>query len=133
MGCFSSLALEYENDYEDYSYPSPECQLKWRIEDLYSRLEEISEGNIPRHLIDEGLRLTDDEIRYAIPEYFVRASDVERAIELAISDMKSKYDIDVDVPCEDEHLPEQPLIGQLYFDFAKLGVCSTCENPQRAA
>lgn len=120
MGYFSSLALGYENDYEDYSYPSPDCQLKWRLEDLYSRLEEIKEGNIPRHLIDEGLRLTDDDIRYAIPEYFVRASDVERAIELAISDMKSKYDIDVDNPCEDELMPEQPLVGQLSLEDVKL-------------
>jgi len=84
MGYFSSLALDYEEEYEDYSYPSPDRQLKWRLEDLYSRLEEIDGGNIPRHLIDEGLRLTDDEIRYAIPEYFVRASDVERAIELTL-------------------------------------------------
>ena len=91
MGYFSNLAIDKEEEYIDYSYPSPDTQLKWRLEDLYSRLEEINEGNIPRHLIDEGLRLTDDEIRYAIPEYSVRASDVERAIELAISDLKSKY------------------------------------------
>ena len=116
MGYFSNLAIDKEEEYIDYSYPSPDTQLKWRLEDLYSRLEEINEGNIPRHLIDEGLRLTDDEIRYAIPEYFVRASDVERAIELAISDLKSKYDIIIEEPNEEETTPELPLIGQLYLE-----------------
>lgn len=116
MGYFSSLALAYEEEYEDYSYPSPDRQLKWRLEDLYNRLEEIEEGNIPRHCIDEGLRLTDDEIRYALPEYFARASDVERAIELAISDLKSKYDIIIEGPNEEEPTPEPPLIGQLYLE-----------------
>jgi len=116
MGYFSNLAIDKEEEYIDYSYPSPDTQLKWRLEDLYSRLEEINEGNIPRHLIDEGLRLTDDEIRYAIPEYFVRASDVERAIELAISDLKSKYDIIIEGPNEEETTPELPLIGQLYLE-----------------
>ena len=130
MGYYSNLALEYE-EYEDYSYPSPDCQLKWRLEDLYSRLEEIREGNIPRHLVDEGLRLTDDEIRYAIPEYFVRASDVERAIELAISDLKYKYDINVEEPNEDDPVPEPPLVGQLYFEG--LEFYPICNKPQRAA
>lgn len=131
MGYFSSLAIDKEEEYIDYSYPSPDTQLKWRLEDLYSRLEEINEGNIPRHLIDEGLRLTDDEIRYAIPEYFVRASDVERAIELAISDLKFKYDIDMDKLDEDEPIPDPPLIGQLYFDG--LDYLPIYEKPQRAA
>ena len=131
MGYFSSLALDYEEEYEDYSYPSPDRQLKWRLEDLYSRLEEIDGGNIPRHLIDEGLRLTDDEIRYAIPEYFVRASDVERAIELTISDLKSKYDIHVEEPDEDEPSPEPPLIGQVYLE--SLDTSSTFERTPKAA
>jgi len=131
MGYYSSLAIDKDEEYIDYSYPSPDRQLQWRLEDLYSRLEVIKEGNIPPHLIDEGLRLTDDEIRYAIPEYFVRASDVERAIELAISDLKFKYDIDMDMLDEDEPVPEPPLIGQLYFDG--LDCVPSYKTPQRAA
>ena len=131
MGYFSSLASAYEEEYDDYSYPSPESQLKWRLEDLYSRLEEIKEGNIPRHLIDEGLRLTDDEIRYAIPEYFVRASDVDRAIDLTISDLKFKYNIDIDSHFENAPILESPLHGQLYFD--ELELVEMSDIPLRAA
>ena len=34
MSYFSNLALEYEDIYENYSYPSPEEQLLWRLDDL---------------------------------------------------------------------------------------------------
>ena len=44
MGYYSNLAIE-GTYYEDHSYPSLELQLKWRIEDLRSRLEDISTGN----------------------------------------------------------------------------------------
>lgn len=37
MGYYSNLAIE-GTYYEDHSYPSLELQLKWRIEDLRSRL-----------------------------------------------------------------------------------------------
>ena len=40
MGYYSNLAIE-GTYHEDHSYPSPELQLKWRIEDLRSRLEDI--------------------------------------------------------------------------------------------
>ena len=39
MGYYSNLAIE-GTYHEDHSYPSPELQLKWRIEDLRSRLED---------------------------------------------------------------------------------------------
>ena len=44
MSYYSELAI---NDayHENHSYPSPELQLKWRIEDLRSRLEDICAGN----------------------------------------------------------------------------------------
>ena len=41
MGYYSDLAIE-DSYREDYSYPSPETQLRWRIEDLQSRLEDIA-------------------------------------------------------------------------------------------
>ena len=39
--------------------------------------------------------MTDNDIRYAIPEYFENIADVERAIELALEDLKNKYDIEI--------------------------------------
>ena len=45
MGYFSNLAIDCLGDYEDNSYPSPERQLLWRLDDLKDRLEElIAEG-----------------------------------------------------------------------------------------
>lgn len=45
MGYYSELAID-DTYREDHSYPSPELQLKWRIEDLRNRLEDISRGNM---------------------------------------------------------------------------------------
>ena len=111
MGYFSSLALDRE-EREDDSVLSAECQLKQRLEDLRCRLEEIRAGDIPRRRVDEGVRLNDDEIRYATAEYFVRAVDVERAIELALRDLKRKYGIDAEELGGDEPAPEPPPVGR---------------------
>lgn len=92
MGYFSDLAQKYiEFDY-DRSYPSPEEQLLWRLDDLNYKLEELTEKDAPYRGWE---RLTDNDIRYAIPEYFETIADVERAIELALEDLKNKYDIEI--------------------------------------
>ena len=92
MGYFLDLAKNYiEYDF-DRSYPSPEEQLFWRLDDLKYKLEELTEKDAPYRGWE---RLTDNDIRYAIPEYFETISDVERAIELAIEDLKNKYDIEI--------------------------------------
>lgn len=92
MGYFSDLAQKYiEFDY-DRSYPSPEEQLLWRLDDLNYKLEELTEKDAPYRVWE---RLTDNDIRYAIPEYFETIADVERAIELALEDLKNKYDIEI--------------------------------------
>ncbi len=133
MGYFSNCALDYEDAYEDYSYPSPEMQLKWRLEDLQSRWEELKEYSAPHPKYDAGVRLTDDEVRYAIPEYFMSVRDVERAIELAISDLRSKYDIDVteETVDQEQSIYDIPLVGQLCFDG--LEIVKTSNIPLRAA
>lgn len=133
MGYFSNLAIEYAETYEDNSYPSPDRQLIWRLEDLQSRLEELKENGEPRRYKDDGLRLTDDDVRYAIPEYFVRIVDVERAIDLVISDLELKYGIDIVAePCDDiENISEVPTVEQLCFDGFE--IAEPCEEPLKAA
>ena len=85
----SNNFLEY-----DRSYPSPEEQLIWRIEDLRNVIEELEQTNLPH---DGGYHFSDDDIRYAIPEEFLRNSSlrsvpmVERAIQLTIDDLANKY------------------------------------------
>ena len=67
MGYFSDLAQKYIDFDYDRSYPSPEEQLLWRLDDLNNKLEELTEKDAPYRGWE---RLTDNDIRYAIPEYF---------------------------------------------------------------
>jgi len=66
------------------------------LDDLNYKLEELTEKDAPYRGWE---RLTDNDIRYAIPEYFENIADVERAIELALEDLKNKYEIDVLEEC----------------------------------
>lgn len=83
MGYYSELAID-DTYREDHSYPSPELQLKWRIEDLRSRLEDISNG---KHGISAycytGCRCSKDDLSYTPPEYFCRETDIMDAIAIA--------------------------------------------------
>lgn len=83
MGYCSKLAIE-DTYREDYSYPSPEMQLRWRIEDLHSRLEDITGGNygVTAHYY-MGCRYSRDGLAYAPPEYFSRTSDIMATISIA--------------------------------------------------
>lgn len=83
MGYFSELTIG--DDYrDDYSYPSPEWQLRWRIEDLLSRLEDISKGD---HGIiasyHGGCQYSKEDIAYAPPECFFREDTIIAAIAMA--------------------------------------------------
>ncbi len=93
MGCFSNFAVDLLMDEkEDHSYPSPERQLLWRLDDLKDRLEDlINKGASYR----SGYIYTEDDIRYALPEHLDDICKVERAIELAKEDLLYKYGIDV--------------------------------------
>lgn len=83
MGYYSNLAIE-GTYHEDHSYSSPELQLKWRIEDLRSRLEDISTGNYgsTAHCF-MGCRFPRDDLAYTPPEYFSRESDIMDALAIA--------------------------------------------------
>lgn len=83
MGYYSELAID-DSYHEDCSYPSPELQLKWRIEDLWSRLEEISTGNygITAHSF-MGCRFSRDDLAYIPPEYISNERDIIAAIAIA--------------------------------------------------
>lgn len=84
MGYYSNLLLErLESDY-DRSYPTPEKQLLWRLDDLYDRLDVLIETGAS---YSGGIQLSDNDIRYAIPSYFENISDIERAIELAMAEL----------------------------------------------
>ena len=94
MGYFSMLQLEL--DEEDNSYPSPEQQLFWRLEDLKNRLQVLNKKGASYR---SGYYLLDDDVKYALPEDLHCVYYVERAIELAKRDLKNNYGIIID---EDE-------------------------------
>ena len=118
MGYFTNYALDREDRYEDYSYPSPERQLMWRLEDLQCRWEELKGYGAPHPKYDAGVRLTDDDVRYATPECFMSVKDVERAIELAISDLRVHYGIELKENSTEEKrfAYDLTIVGQLAFD-----------------
>lgn len=92
MCYYSKLAANYIDFDDDRSYPSPEEQLFWRLDDLNDRLEEMQKKG------DYGTdwsRSDEKTLRYASPCALERISDIEKAIALALEDLKQKYGIDL--------------------------------------
>lgn len=92
MSYYTNLACAYMNEDGDYSDPSPERELFWRMEDLESRLEELRSKNA----CYESHVTVPDDIRYALPEHLATISQVKRAIEFARNDLRDKYGIDLE-------------------------------------
>lgn len=100
------------NDDYDWSYPAPEMQLLWRLDDLQDRLEELVAKDAPYR---DGYIYAEDDIRYALPEHLFDIGKVERAIELAKDDLVNKYGLpDPDtLIIDDEEIIAEDCIGQM--------------------
>lgn len=118
MGYFSDLAQKYIDFDYDRSYPSPEEQLLMRLDDLNYKLEELTEKDASYRGWE---RLTDNDIRYSIPEYFENIADVERAIELTLEDLKNKYEIDVLEECYNKEMEVDAIAEKQISLFDILG------------
>lgn len=92
MGYYTNLAAAFLNEDNDYSYPSPERELFWRMDDLELRLEELRSKNA----CYEGHVTVPDDIRYALPEHLGTISEVKRALEFARNDLREKYGINLE-------------------------------------
>ena len=92
MGYYTNLAAAFLDENIDYSYPSPERELFWRMDDLESRLEELrgKNGYCESHIT------VPDDIRYALPERLGTVSEVKRALEFARNDLREKYGINLE-------------------------------------
>ena len=84
MGYYSNLAIDTGKARRDESYPSPEQQLRWRLEDLQDRLEELTLGRAT----GGGRCLTESDLRYTPPEWLYSVYAVQKAIALAEKDLK---------------------------------------------
>lgn len=114
MGYFSNLAAEYVPYDHDHSYTPPEKQLLWRLEDLENRLHELTTQRTGRR--DEGEYFSEENLRYVLPEHFLSASNVRKAIDLAISDLKERYGICVgDAPEQEEPVMDEITSMQISF------------------
>ena len=92
MGYYTNLAAAFLDEDSDYSYPSPERELFWRMDDLESRLEELRSKNA----CYESHITVPDDIRCALPEHLGTISEVKRAIEFARNDLRDKYGINLE-------------------------------------
>ena len=114
MGYFSNLAAQYVPYNHDHSYTPPEKQLLWRLEDLEDRLHQLTIQQTGKR--DEGVCFSESNLRYVLPEHFLSASDVRKAIELAVDDLADRYGIYVrGKPVEE--VPEMDEITGMQISF----------------
>ena len=92
MGYYTNLAAAFLNEDNDYSYPSQERELFWRMNDLELRLEEL---RIKNACYESHVTVPDD-IRYTLPEHLGTISEVKRAIEFTRNDLRDKYGINLE-------------------------------------
>ena len=124
MGYFSNLAATYVPYDHDHSYTPPEKQLLWRLDELEDRLHELTTQNVGER--DGGVCFCEDSLRYVLPKHFLSASDVRKAIDLAIRDLSDRYGIQV----REETAQEDPAVDEItgmqisFLDI--LSACSQC-------
>lgn len=99
MSYFSMYMPFIMNDDYDRSYPAPEVELLWRLDDLELRIEELIAEDA---LYDNGYIFADNDIRYMAPESIESIHTAERAMELAKDDLVSRYVLPL------LHKPESP-------------------------
>ena len=76
-----------------HSFPLPEWELLWRLEDLKDRLNELEENG---SCYQSGYWVLSEDVRYVLPEDPQSIWDVEHAIEFAVEDLEEQYGITVD-------------------------------------
>ena len=114
MGYFSNLAAHEVLYDHDHSYTPPEKRLLLRLEELEDCLDELTHQKTGRR--DEGEYFSEDNLRYVLPEHFLSASNVCKAIDLAISDLKERYGICVgDAPEQEEPVMDEITGMQISF------------------
>ena len=126
MGYFSNLVINSREYYYDVSWTTHEQQLLWRLEDLEERLYELTHQKIGKR--DDGEYFSEDDLRYVLPECFLSAANVHKAIELVIGDLRDRYGIYVG----DQPVQEEPEVDEItgmqisFLDIISLQDC--CEN-----
>jgi hypothetical protein len=130
MGYFSNLAAKRVTYDYDHSYTPPENQLLLRLEELDDRLDTLTHQKTGKR--DEGEYFSEGDLRYVLPEHFLSASNVRRAIDLAINDLRDRYGIYVgDQPIEEA--PEVDEITDMQISFLDIISLQACCESLKAA
>ena len=124
MGYFSNLAAEHKTYDHDHSYTSPEKRLFFRLEELEDRLCELTQQKTGKR--DEGEYFSEDNLRYVLPEHFLSASNVRKAIALAVSDLKELYGIYISGQLAQEQSEVDEITGMQVTFFDILALQSQC-------
>lgn len=125
---YAKLASQYGLYDHDHSYTPPEMQLLWRLEDLEDRLQELT--NLETGCRDEGEYFSEDNLRYALPKHFCSATNVRKAIDLAIRDLEEQYGIQL------ENTLEEPIVDEvtnMQISFLDMLSVQACVNQLQAA
>ena len=131
MGYYSDLAIDYVPCDYDHSYTPPEKQLLWRLEELEDRLYELTHQKTGNR--DEGICFSEENLRYVLPEHFLSASDVRKAIDLAIDDLRDRCGICLR---EEECAEDEPIVDEItgmQISFIDILSMQSCVVPTRAA
>lgn len=105
MGYYTDLAKKLDLYGGDYSFTPPDVQLLWRLDDLLERQEELAQQERRYYC---GAIYPENELRYILPEHLKDPDHLQAAIDLAIRDLKDRYDIDV--LAEDR---EEPVVDEI--------------------
>ena len=94
MGYFSEQSID-RTERRDRSHPSPEQRLFWRIEALRFRLAELYCNEEVWHdeYGFEDCRLSEEDIRYTLPEHLHGICEVKKAIRLAEEELLVKWGV----------------------------------------
>ena len=120
MGYFSKLAANRVSYDHDHSCTPPEKRLLLRLEELEDRFYELTHQKTGKR--DEGEYFSKDDLRYALPEHFLSASNVRRAMDQVIRDLQDRYGIYVG----DRPAQEAPAVDEItgmqvtFFDIMTL-------------
>ena len=118
MGYFSNFAIN--TTFYDPSDTPPELQLLWRLDALKERHRELN-GR------EDGTRFSTSDLRYVLAQHFHSASNVQKAIDLAISDLAEQYGIFVqEAPAEEPSAMEESPFQISFLDI--LSMQSLCQS-----
>jgi len=105
MGYYANAAIDNDLYDTDRSYIPHRQQLLWRLEQLESRLEELTADCVK---YEDHTRFSQTELRYVRPEHFKSVSALQEAICLAVSELEERYGI-----ITREKAPEIPAMDEL--------------------